>query len=711
MRIRWKLLILMLVIALVPILAARTLAMRSLQFFEQRLIAQTRQELVTQAQDRLRLLVQGYIALLGSERQRLETILDFQVKEVEYVLATTPPGPDQVYLAGGAHNGNPPLPDRVPSARHSRVAGKDFFKPLEISYSTQVFQTPPGVDLKSLKTDVARLSALTKVYQRLHRQHPGALWHYTSLKNGLHSVYPGSTDIPCQVDARKQPWYFETPRGYDSPWSQPFVDAVTGRVVWAASKPVKRPNDETAGVTALVVPIRQMLESKWLAENMPPETKAYVSLMIKDAATGKGKLFSIAADDYSSLRRRSWRTPLDPEPLDSTDKVQLEAMRHDHEIGQSNIRRMPHLGRDSLWVYGPILYEPQGFSSYLVLIMPFEKILQPIQEAEGQLQDLFGNIRTMTGLVMTGAVVLAALLAFWFIRSMTRPIEELMAGSARLAQGDFEVKVDIKSSDELGRMGMIFNTVGPRLKEHYQMSQALELAREVQQNLLPRQDPVVPGLDVSGQSLYSQETGGDYYDYLLGTDAEISVVVGDVSGHGVQGALLMSTARAFLRQRAAMPGGLDRIVSDVNRQLSRDVEDTGSFMTMFICTVNRREKVIRWVSAGHDPALIFEMDTDSFAELGGRGLPLGVDEDWAYQEYRRDIAPRQIVLIGTDGIWEARDPEGRMFGKENLREVIRQNARRPAREISTAVVKAVVDFRRSLPQEDDVTLVVIKVVE
>lgn len=244
------------------------------------------------------------------------------------------------------------------------------------------------------------------------------------------------------------------------------------------------------------------------------------------------------------------------------------------------------------------------------------------------------------------------------------------------------------------------------------MSQSLALAREVEQNLLPRTDPRINGLDIAGKSIYCDETGGDYYDYLYGSEHEegkIGIVVGDVSGHGIESALLMTTVRAFLRQRSSMPGTVSAIVSDVNKELTWDVEESGRFMTLFYSKIDTKKKIILWVRAGHDPAIVYDSKTDSFEELAGRGLPLGIFKDSSYKELQRPLEPGQIIVIGTDGIWETHNPQGDIFGKEALRNIIRSQAQQPAREILRAVIDALEDFRSSGAQEDDVTLVIIKV--
>jgi len=185
--------------------------------------------------------------------------------------------------------------------------------------------------------------------------------------------------------------------------------------------------------------------------------------------------------------------------------------------------------------------------------------------------------------------------------------------------------------------------------------------------------------------------------------------VADVAEHGIPSAMLMTTVRAFLRQRLCLRDGLAEVITDVNRQLVRDVEDTGRFVTLFLADFDRHDMRLRWVNAGHDPAMVYDRNTDSFFELGRTGLPIGVTAAGGYAEAQGDLSPGQVVVIGTDGIWEARNTRSEMFGKPLLRDIIRREAGAPAREILGAVLREVDTFCRPIPRADDITLVIIKV--
>ena len=193
---------------------------------------------------------------------------------------------------------------------------------------------------------------------------------------------------------------------------------------------------------------------------------------------------------------------------------------------------------------------------------------------------------------------------------------------------------------------------------------------------------------------------------------KISVVVGDVCGHGLPSALLMTTARALIRQRSALGGTIAEIVSDVNRQLVLDVAESGSFMTLFYLTADLVNQRLNWVRAGHEPAIFYDPTGNKFEELGGKGPVLGVDSAYRFDQNEKvGLAKGQIILIGTDGIWETHNSKGEMLGKETVCKIIRQYASAGATEILNAIVDFQQRFLKGAQAEDDATLVVIKIDE
>jgi sigma-B regulation protein RsbU (phosphoserine phosphatase) len=204
--------------------------------------------------------------------------------------------------------------------------------------------------------------------------------------------------------------------------------------------------------------------------------------------------------------------------------------------------------------------------------------------------------------------------------------------------------------------------------------------------------------------------GGDYLDFLTGPEFAgrgFGVAVGDVAGHGPAAALLMTAARACLRMRAARPGGIGEVVTDVNQSLVADLGDVERFMTL--CLLEVRDDRVSWVSAGHEPALLVGPGPDTVAELAGDGPPLGIDPDTTYREHHAPFRePRQVVALCTDGITEAWNEGGEQFGRERLKRSLLRHASHGAAAILEGVMRDVLDFRGHAPQKDDLTLVVLK---
>jgi phosphoserine phosphatase RsbU/P len=338
----------------------------------------------------------------------------------------------------------------------------------------------------------------------------------------------------------------------------------------------------------------------------------------------------------------------------------------------------------------------------LVMIAPGKEVFAPIIK--------FRNYYLLTG---SAFILFILLLIRWVTGKTVSSIRKVSRAAEKVARSQYGDPLPVKTHDEVGELIQSFNTMVTHLEERNRLKEAINLAMEVQQNLLPNSDPQVEGLDIAGRSLYCDETGGDYYDFLtIGKDGDerIGVVVGDVSDHGISSALLMATARALFRQRSAQSGDIADIVSDVNRQLAMDVEDSGRFMTLFFLTVDLKNKGLQWVRAGHDPAFLYDPSQDKFEILEGAGLALAVEKEQQYtQNQRTGITRGQIILVATDGLWETQNPEGEIFGKESLYQIVRRNPEASAKELLETVFEELHKFRKDRAPDDDITLVVVKI--
>jgi sigma-B regulation protein RsbU (phosphoserine phosphatase) len=312
--------------------------------------------------------------------------------------------------------------------------------------------------------------------------------------------------------------------------------------------------------------------------------------------------------------------------------------------------------------------------------------------------------------VTLGTLGLGILLAMMLVR----PMIKLSHHVRRLGEGELDREIDLPYARELVRLSDDINQMTADLRDRMALRRSLALAMEVQQSLLPSETPKIEGLDIAGHSTYCDETGGDYYDYLEISElssTSAALAVGDVMGHGIAAAMLMATARGILRSRCTESGSLGELLGHLNDLL---VEVTGGkrFMTMALVTIDGEQGNLRLSSAGHDPPFIYDPVQDTFIELDAGGLPLGIMQGEQYPEISHGpLPPGSVILVSTDGVWEAQNEDEEMFGKERVHEILRTNAHRSAREIARAVHDAVQAFCGEARQLDDITFVVARRLE
>ena len=235
--------------------------------------------------------------------------------------------------------------------------------------------------------------------------------------------------------------------------------------------PVK-PAGILRGVTALIVPIRKLLADNQISAHISPGTRTLMVYLTTVPKTGRRGIQIYAREENTDIKHRSWQTPLKTDWLTSSDKSQYDALLTDLVGGKSNVRRMPYQGEDSLWAYKG---ENNGMS--LVLITPYSEINSGPRQARDFVNGLLANIFIYTryGLILLVVMLVAA--AFAFSRTITRPLQALVQCARRLSEGHFDSRVEIRSTDEFQDLGRVFNSVGPRLKEHSRMRQSLVLGQ------------------------------------------------------------------------------------------------------------------------------------------------------------------------------------------------------------------------------------------
>lgn len=244
--------------------------------------------------------------------------------------------------------------------------------------------------------------------------------------------------------------------------------------------------------------------------------------------------------------------------------------------------------------------------------------------------------------------------------------------------------------------------------EKQRIQRDLNIARDIQQGLLPKEPAKLEGFDIAGWNKPADETGGDCFDYLPLEDGQLAVTLADATGHGIGPALVIAECRALFHASVSMTTDLATIIRHVNNLLVDDLPGD-RFVTSFFGIVSAAHGSLTYLSAGQGPLLRFEAETGKVAELAADGAPLGILRDFAYGTPQRwDMRPGDMMVLVTDGFFEWANEAGEQYGTERLAEVIVANRDQSSESIITRMYEAVLAFVEKTEQIDDLTAVVIR---
>ncbi len=364
---------------------------------------------------------------------------------------------------------------------------------------------------------------------------------------------------------------------------------------------------------------------------------------------------------------------------------------------------------------------PAGFERFSVLLSLKSSVSDIISEVFSANNPL--GVAFVVGILTTAGLMLvfeifALVFGLRVVGGMTSAIKALHSGAKRIAAGDLEAKTKIPNEDELGDLALAFNEMTSAVKRgreeaiaREKLERELKVAREIQERLLPHIMPEVPGFEISGTSLPSQQVSGDYFDFLDMESGRVGIAIADVSGKGIPAALLMANLQASLHGQAVETGEASKVVGKINDLLARST-DAFMFATFFYGVLDRQASSFTYTNAGHNPPFVFHQD-GTFERLDPSGILIGFMAKQEYRQRTLALEPGDVVVLFTDGITEAVHPgaptaELKYFGEERLVDVIRDHLALGAGEIQSAILGALVSHMGGAAASDDITLVVIK---
>jgi sigma-B regulation protein RsbU (phosphoserine phosphatase) len=238
------------------------------------------------------------------------------------------------------------------------------------------------------------------------------------------------------------------------------------------------------------------------------------------------------------------------------------------------------------------------------------------------------------------------------------------------------------------------------------IQEEMRVAKNIQENLLPKEVPVTESYQFSGKSIPAKEVGGDYYDFIPMKDGRVAFCLGDISGKGIPASLLMANLQASLRGQAFVGSECKNSVAFANNILYHNTDPT-RYATLFYSILNKDEHKMTYCNAGHNSPYLYSAGKDPLRLTEG-GIVVGMIPDYRFEEKSVDFNPDDVFVLYSDGVTEAMNFNEEEFGEERLENSIRNNLHLNTEEIIRAIFKDVESFTKGAPQSDDITMVIVK---
>jgi serine phosphatase RsbU (regulator of sigma subunit) len=450
--------------------------------------------------------------------------------------------------------------------------------------------------------------------------------------------------------------------------------------------------------------------------------------LVRDAAEGPEVLRAVGQEQGAFLVVDA---PLDAMLLSDTEQRLgirfLAAARHAQrgrgDRGPRVAARVETEGGLNSAAFSPIVDWKSGLRETHAIPFRFQPrdLVQRLSPESFDAGDVLVKVLAVVGVTFLVMYAFALLVGLLLARSITQSVHALTEGTRRLRAGNFGDLIQVRSRDQLGELAESFNmmTVGIQdlLREQAEkerLEEELRIARHIQMSLLPPQGQVTPpGIRIAALCLPATEVGGDYYDLIPISEGRMGVLVADVSGKGTSAALYMAELKGLVLSLASIYESPAKLLGEANRILATNL-DARSFITMTYAVVDTDARTMRYARAGHNPIIHFEVATGRTHVLAPSGLGLGLDRGDRFEQVLEEalipLRSGDVFLFFTDGLSEAMNAGSELFGERRLRQIVELSETLGSEELKERILAEIRSFVGDTVQQDDMTLVVLKVV-
>lgn len=518
---------------------------------------------------------------------------------------------------------------------------------------------------------------------------PASIYLYKNSEGEITSLALGETR-----ELKKEDWYFETKAAHATIWSEPYINESFGGNIKATVATAFYIEDDFAGVSFIDIDLIQLQKHSGL-ERLTDNAFVIISK--------KGRFIT---HPNSELIMTKTLQDVSQEGNDP-GLVLLDKEIRKGKSGQLRVEKLSADLDEPHWVfYAPITSTGWSFATALPEREVFAFTKMQIQRV------VFG---------ISIILVLAIICVLVVSNSLTRPLKILTDAVKQLADGDLSTSIEgITTQDEIGQLSRAFNNMTLQLRQHvdelkqqYAARDAVEneltIARSIQSTLIPNKFPAFPNyneFDLYGLNHAASHVAGDFFDFFLLDSCRLFVVIADVSGKGVGPALLMAVSRTHIRNLAAKGHSPAQILSELNQLLIQDREQP-MFVTVFVAEYNISSGDLCYANGGHVAPYLITKEGVVVQFGGPTGTIVGMLEDAEFGEETIKVKKDETIVLYTDGILEARLPEGEFFGEQHFETLLAANAEMSLVELCDSALATVKAYQAN-KLIDDVTILALR---
>lgn len=564
--------------------------------------------------------------------------------------------------------------------------------------------------------EYAAVSAMDNTLQTIYDVDPDLSAIYVATDSGIFRTYhPGGPAPASSYDPRTRIWYTAAKESGNVTWTGPYVDATKEGLVVTCSVPVysQEYGYWVVGADVSVDTINRDILN-WTFGN------GGYAVLLDD----RGNIISMPALTAGNL---SWQQEYHKENILTDPDPQIRAIGRNMTGGRTGVERVSFNGIPKFVAYAPV----PSLNWSVGIAMPVQEIVAPIQETRSKITNATSVAKEDIGLqtillleflliLMVGLIVVVIVLSYSLAKHITRPLDTLIRGTAAIGEGDLDYRVPVLSRDEFGHLADSFNRMAADLKQNIEdlkrttaekerYTREIEIAKNIQESFLPEEIPRIPDIDMAAFALPAQEVGGDFYDFIRVGPDRWGLVMADVSGKGISAALFMALSRTLVKVSVSLEPDIRSAILRANRLIFAESRSC-MFVTLFYAVLDARARKYSFVDAGHTASVYIPGGENPVVTLlRGKGMALGVEEEMDLEEKTLFLGSGDLIVMYTDGITEAENPDHDIFGEERLAAFSLANRHLPVQEFANALLREIRAFAGSAPQADDITLLVIRV--